>query len=130
MKKYYLNISMLAKLVLLNNYATKLPKYATIFGLTKADTDKVAADATNLQTFFNYVDAQKKHLKYLTSYRSHLMNGDSDNRPLPTLTAPPALPTFTVSPVADIFGRLMDQVALIKKNKNATPPAQIEVYES
>ncbi len=97
-----------------------MPNYAALFGLTKADAGKVSADAVNLDAFYNYVEAMKKHMKYLTSYRNYFTNGDSDIRPLPPLSYPPPLPTFTVSPVADIFGRLIDQVGLIKKNRNAT----------
>ncbi len=120
MKKYYLHLTLAGKLLFLKNYSSKLPKHAALFGLTETDTDRVALDAVVLELFFNYVEELKSYSKSLTALGKQLMHDDSENKPLPALTAPPTPPTFTTSPVTDIFGRLMNQVQLIKKNKNAT----------
>lgn len=120
MKKYYLHIPLGAKVSFLKNYSSKLSKYMTLFGFTKSDIDKVVADSANLEIFFNFLESNKNYAKALTAYRNHLMNGDSDNKALPTLTAPPAPPVFATTLVGDIFGRVMAQVQVIKNSPNVT----------
>ena len=96
----------------LNNFAAKLPAYATVVGVTPAEVTAVQADSA----CFTYVcDARSlcdQSTRRWTSYKNALRNGGSLG-PVPSAVTLPAAPAAVA---ADIFGRNSTLAARIKKH--------------
>jgi hypothetical protein len=118
MKKYYLPLDDLGKIVFIKNYVANLEKHATELGISTAAIAQAKADAANYEAAVNSVENFKKYSQAVTAYKNQLRDGsETISASLPAL---PALPTFTTPVIGDIFGRLILQVRGIKSNPKAT----------
>ena len=108
------------KVIFMNNYAGKLPLYATLLGISSADVTQVQNDAADFASAVNVVEAFKTYTHSLVQYKNHLRDGVANGAALGTLAAAPPLPVFSVTLLANIFLRISKQVATIKNNTNYT----------
>jgi hypothetical protein len=119
-KEFYLPDDDNGKEAWLNNFAAKLPTYATTLGLAAATITQTEADATNFTAGMTALTAYKKYAKNITAYKNHLRDGDVNNTPIGTLADPPDLPAFSASIIGNIFGRNRKLVNTLKNNANYT----------
>ncbi|MCW5907399.1 MAG: hypothetical protein KIS94_06045 [Chitinophagales bacterium] len=119
-KDYYLPETDTGKLSWLANFSSKLSGYGTTLGVPPATLAEVAADLDNYTALLQFLNSLKSYQQNTVAYKNHLRSGTADNAPIGDLPAPPAVPTFTVAPVADIFGRIRKLVQTIKAHRNYT----------
>lgn len=119
-KDYYLPETDTGKIIWLNNFALKLPTYATALSIPVTMHTQVTNDADNFVKMVSSIGYFADYNKQLTTYKNELRSGTVNNTPIGTLPAPPAAITFNTPPLADVFGRIRKLVQTIKNNPNYT----------
>lgn len=119
-KDFYLPATDTGKATWLNNFSQKLANHAVTLGISAATQAQVSSDAENFGKMIISIDYFVEYNKQLTAYKNQLRSGTLNNAPIGDLPAPPSPITFTVPPVADVFGRTRRLVQTIKNNPNYT----------
>lgn len=118
-KQAYLPETDEAKVNWLNNFAEKKETHGPLFGFDSASVTQSEQDALMFAYMVGVIDQNKQDSQEFTTYKNILRDGPKSQ---PTATFPSyesAPPVPTIVP-ADIFGRVSDDVAVIKANKNYT----------
>ncbi len=119
-KQPYLPDSDPGKVNWLNNFAEKKETHAALFGFDSTSVTQTEQDALMFAYIVGVIDQNKQDSQEFTTYKKILRDGPKSQ---PTATFPsyePPAPVPTIVP-ADIFGRVSDDVAVIKANTNYTP---------
>jgi len=103
----------------MENFNTKLPNYATLLGITKPQTDSVAADTLGFRYGLELVAGAKTFEHQCTTFKTALRDGPASTIALaiPVFVAP-ANPPAAVAP--GIFSRVARLVKTIKANSAYT----------
>lgn len=116
-KEYFIPGQDLQKQLWQQNFAGKLPTYATKYGITPAEV----TDTTNGSVYFaywlNYKNQQEEFAKKVTQFKNEMRDGVGDNAP----SQAPIAPTFAVAPTAvspGIFARITSIAKVIKAKTN------------
>lgn len=119
-KQRYLPDTDPAKVNWLNNYAEKKDTHSALFGFNPASVSDTQDDAAMFAYIVNVISQNKTDSQEFTAYKNILRDGPSDE---PTATFPTYEPVAALPAIvlADIFGRIGDEVVVIKKNANYTP---------
>ncbi len=118
--KYYMPADDAGRQTWLNNFAGKINNYAALFNITAVDITQVQNDASDWSKMLAYQEALKEYKHNVTTYKNHLNHTGKTTVVLTALTLAPALPVFSSTIKADIFGRAAQMVQSIKANKNYT----------
>lgn len=114
-RKFYLPNSDADKVLWLNNFAEKLPAYATTLGITASTLAQVQTDSDVFGSVFIFQNALKNTMESYTAFKNLLKDGKDALTPPPTI---PTLPTLPPSSQSNIFGRAAQLVQNIKSNPN------------
>lgn len=121
-KSRYLPSSDPAKVAWLANFATKLPTYQALFGLTAAEVAQVTADNVLVQYIWAYVNGSRTRAADLNAFRKALFDGPA----FPALPAVPAPAPFAMAGAApaltppDVFGRIGTLATRLKAHPSYT----------
>lgn len=110
--KRYLPVQESKKVAWIQNFSTKLPTYATKYGILPADIADVQAGATAYLYWIDYANKQSEYSKKMISFKSDLANGTSGTLSLPVVPVFAAAPAL---PASGIFRRISSLVDGIKK---------------
>jgi hypothetical protein len=105
------------KMQWLNNFAAKLPNYKEALGIADATIKEYQDDAENFAYLIGGIENFRKYTKQVTAYKNLLRSGSPKND---LLGAPPPAPETPVLPktaMADVFGRVVKTVRIIKSTK-------------
>lgn len=120
-REFYLPTDEASQSIWLNNFAQKLPAYATTLGVSAATVTQEQNDAKNFAAMLGFLEALRQYGTQSTAYKNLLKQGNEGNTAIGSLVATPALPTFIPTPpMGDIFGRLAKLVTTIKNAPNYT----------
>jgi hypothetical protein len=108
------------KVTYLNNFASKIPGYATLLNIAAADVTQIENDATDWAAIVSYTAADKTHHHSVVTFKDHMAKGDKKVPLLGTLAVAPVAPVFSSTIAEDIFGRNAKYADAIKANKNYT----------
>jgi len=98
-----------------NNFSTQAANNGTTLGLTAPIVAQIAADAANVLTMLNGMEAANTYREALTAYKKLLFNDPADTPAEPAPTAPTTL-TFGAGddPLPGIEARTRQYAAMIK----------------
>lgn len=117
----YLPITDEGKVTWLQNFAIKKAVHATLFGFSSASVTQTNEDAAMFTFIISYLEQVRDDVQELTAYKDILRDGpeteSTETFPTITAVAPGEMPELVP---ADIFKRVGDDVAIIKKNENYT----------
>jgi hypothetical protein len=109
------------KMMWLNHFATKLPGYASSFGITATEVTSIQKDATAFTYMINLQEQFKQSLQQITAYKNSMKHAINQQH----LGAMPNLPNISTAPPAvpeGIFDRVSKLVRRIKASPNYTDP--------
>jgi hypothetical protein len=113
--QYYLPHGDLDRLEWMNNFAQKLPGYATLLGLTPGQISALLADADMLAIVILLLAPFRDFVQNLTGYKKALMNGSA--APIGDIPAVPVINPHTAV-AAGVFVRVAALVRIIKASPN------------
>lgn len=120
MSNPYLPADDFGKLGFMHNYASKLPTYAALFGISASALQQVIDDATNFDLGLKAVSAFQSFSKTVVSFKNFLRDGTTNATEIVNPPEEPAMPAFTATVMGNIFGRWAKQIQTIKAHPNFT----------
>ena len=122
MKNYYLPANDSDRLVWLQNFAAKLPSYATKYGITTAEQTDMTASLVCLQYWLNIRNQIEESMRRVVAFKEELQNGATTNN---ATSIAPAVPNWGTAPAVvapNIFGRARTIVGKIKAQTATNKP--------
>jgi hypothetical protein len=105
----------------LNNFASKMPGYATLLGFSTTDITQIENDATDFAAIISYTKADETHHHSVVTFKDLLTKGDKAHDAIGTLAVAPAAPVFSATLKADVMGRNAKYADVIKAHTSYTP---------
>lgn len=115
-RDYYLPSSDEARVPWLNNYATKLPKYAMKYNIAPEEVMDMQISAPYFDAFIKFRNQMRAFVSSLTDRRDEMSEGDNNGAPLQPLEPPMMM--LPPPPLPGIFKRVRAMVARIKSHMN------------
>jgi hypothetical protein len=116
-KNYFLPRADADKAIWLQNYSSKLPKYAGAYGISDAEVSDMLNASTDFNYWLNYQTQNDSFQQKLTQYKNDLRDGVANG----AQAVPPSPPNIAGAPTVvqpGIFKRAAAIAALIKSRSN------------
>ncbi len=117
-KEYYIPVTDAGKADLLDNFALKIPTYATALNITPGQVTSFQDDAAMFRYMLTMQEVTKTFKQDVTSYKNYLRDGEAGpplSEPVPVFPTLPAPPTTVNKGVFDRFRRSVANI----KSENA-----------
>jgi len=112
-KQFYLPRPEVERGKWLENFATKLPNYATKYGIPSALVTSVQQDSAVFKYFLEYANRITEYSRKINQYKVELSEGADTSLQAPI---PPTAPASPFPPVVGIFKRVSSIVNIIKSS--------------
>ncbi|HMT07066.1 MAG TPA: hypothetical protein PKA82_03610 [Pyrinomonadaceae bacterium] len=99
----------------LRQFATNIPQYATVLGLTQAEVDRIHEISEAYSFAVDLVEIAKVDLKALVAWRDHIISGEKSKKPAPNR------PTFNNSapPAGTTASLIAETRKIVRRVKNS-----------